>query len=122
MGMFDLFRTEPLSNNKKRNLYKMRGVLPIDCCKKIMDGKWFACEEIRLTLAGEEMEPDTRLSVSSFEEILSYSKQSDVSSCLFRGLYKGKNVSIVVDFGMTMLYVASEDPETIKSVINELEA
>lgn len=120
MGMFDLFRTEALSGKRIRNSYIMN-ILPLECCKKIMSITELTHNKIRLTLEGEEMRPDRRVSISSFAELLRFTEEADASLCLFKCLYKGRSVDIVVDFGLKMLNIASEDSEVIESIKNILE-
>ena len=112
----DLFRAESLSGKRKRWSYKLSD-LPIDWCKKIMTLADFNPNKIRLTLEGEEMQPDKKVMISSFAELLSFEQKFDISSCLFKGSYHGNPVGIVVDFGLKMLTVVAEDSECIESII-----
>ena len=112
----DLFRAESLSGKRTRWSYKLIDS-PIDWCEKIMTLADFNPNKVRLTIEGEEMQPDKRVIVSSFAELLSFTKKYNISSCLFKGSYHGNPVDIVVDFGLKTLYIVAEDSECIESII-----
>jgi hypothetical protein len=120
MGIIDLLRTEPLSDKRTRNSYKISGS-PIDYCKKLMSLAGFSRGKVRLTLEGEEMLPDKKVIISSFEELLPFAKKSNISSCLFKGSYQGNPVDIVVDYGLKTLHVVAEDSKIVDSIKKELE-
>ncbi len=120
MGIIDLLRTESLSGKRTRNSYKLSGS-PVDYCKKIMSLAGFSHDKVRLTLEGEEMQPDKKVLISSFTELIPFAKKSNISSCLFKGSYHGNPVDIVVDYGLKTLNVVAEDSKVVESIKKELE-
>lgn len=120
MGIIDLFRTESLSGNRIRSSYKISGS-PNNYCEKLMNLAGFSRDKVRLTLEGEEMQPDKKVMISSFAELLPFTKKSNISSCLFKGSYHGNPVDIVVDYGLKTLNVVAEDSKTVELVKKELE-
>lgn len=120
MGMIDLLRKESLSGKRMRNVYKIGGS-PVDFCGKLMNINGFSKDKVRLTIEGEEMKPDKKVIISSFAELLPFTKKSNVSSCLFKGLYNGEPVEILVDFGMKMLNVVAEDTKAVDMIKKALE-
>lgn len=86
-----------------------------------MNIKGFYKDKVRLAIEGEEMKPDKKVIISSFAELLTFTKKSNVSSCLFKGLYNGEHVEILVDFGMKILNVVVEDIKAIDMIKNALE-
>lgn len=120
MEVFDFFRSENLSEKRIRNSYKINGS-SFECCKNIMNLEEFVQDKVRLTLEGEEMQPDKKVRISLFSELLSFNAASKISSCLFQGMFQGKPIDIVVDYGLKTLNVVSEDLALIEAFKKELE-
>lgn len=120
MKIFELFRTEPLSHGRIRKLYKNAGS-SLACCKAIMQLLDFKKQKIRVTIHGEEMQPDRRVNAKSFAEIAEYSETSDISSCFFSGIFKGKEMNIVVDFSLKKLCVISDDETIVVEIEKQME-
>lgn len=120
MGIFDLFRSETLSGKRIRNSYKISGS-PIEYCKKIINMPGFNQSKIRLNIEGEEMQPNRKVLISSLGDLIRLSKEENISSCTFKGTYNGKPADIVVDYGLKMINVVSEDSKIIETITRNLE-
>lgn len=120
MCTLDLFSSEKLSGKRILNSYIISDS-PIEYCKKIIDMPEFKPSEIRLSLEGEEMQPNRRFLVSSLDELINLSKNEIVDSCVFEGSYNGEEAGICVDYGLMMINVVSEDSEVIEAIKKNLE-
>jgi len=120
VGAFELLRSENLSGDRTRSCYKI-SQSPVDLSKKVMGLSEFGIDKIRLTIDGEEMQPDKKVLITSVVELLSIHEKCSISSCSFKGTYGGENVEMVVDYGLKMFNIVTEDSSIIQSIIKDLE-
>ena len=119
MGKLNLYRKDPPFKGRTRNCYRI-SESPLNFCEKAMNIPGFVCTEIRLTLDGEEMMPSKRVGVFSFNEIIKYDQEEEISSCFFVGHYQDNLLDIVVDFALNSVFIASDSLNVIEIIENEL--
>ncbi len=120
MSMLKLFRKETLSDDKTSCSYIL-DKSSLGRCQDVSKMKGFLIKAIRVTIEGQEMQPDKKMKVSSWLEISDLAKKSMISSCLFKGIFDEMNIEIVVDFDNKKIKIISNDSKIIEKVKNKLE-
>ncbi len=129
MAILELFGSEDSPQGGKLNCYTANASSMM-CCEALFDlskgvGK-LHLTEVWVTIAGEEMEPDEDIQVSSFSEIVQLNKglpdeDSPIASCSFDGDYVGEEVSVCVDFDLETVNIASDNENVTDALKTDLE-
>ena len=109
MNNLYLIRIESLSKNRKRFIYKIEKGYIYEYCRRIFNFREIYFEKIRLTLEGEELQPNKKVFIYSFEEFILYNLDYNVSSCLFKGEYFKNLVEILIDFETESLNIVVDN-------------
>ena len=120
MSFLKLFKTDKLSGNRKREVYKC-SLEAMECSRIIFLMTDFQKREVRVTIAGEEMKADERKIILSFRELQDISDNSVVSSCVFQGRFNNEDIDVVVDYDLKRINVVAKHDETIALLIKQME-
>lgn len=120
MISIEFLRSKPFLNNEILCIYAVRGSL-MECCQRIFDLPSYQKTKITVVLEGEEMQPDERVVIFSFEELLARSTTKPISKCSFTGIFNDNTIGIGVDYWRKKLLINSISIDNIESIVKEIE-
>lgn len=113
-----LFKKEKLGK-KTRSRYEL-GTSAKELSRKVFRMKGLEVNEVVIKFEPEEMKPHEELKVYSQKELNEKTKNRKISSIKFEANYRGTDLNVLVDYGLSLLNILSDSEETNEHLNIEL--
>ena len=113
-----LFRKEIIGNSI-RSRYDVSGEVE-HYCKKLFSDSIISANLVSVKFEPEEMKPHITEMVHSYAEFENIARGRKISSVKFVGDYDNSSVSVVLDYGLSLLNILTDSEDVTKSLVERI--
>lgn len=114
-----LFKKE-IIGNKIRSIYDVSGEVE-HYCKKLFSDSTFSSNTAVIKFEPEEMMPHMLKSVNGYAEFKKFTEGRKISSVTFVGDYDNSSFGVVLDYGLSLLYILADSEDVTKSLVERID-